>query len=85
MATDHDAELDELRHMAALLAKPIARVTVELDGATYVLDADDCVLSWEAYTLETTTRDDKARQWESRGTYRADLVAHGYALTRVPD
>lgn len=85
-----DAELTELRHMAALLALDGApaqvRVTVESlgRGVRYVLEPAYCEINIEANVRQLPDDGTGVRRYEDTGTYRCDITAHGYNVTREP-
>jgi len=81
--TELDNELDELRHMAALLASPITDVIVRAPGGEdvfYVLEADAATFDIDKPTRDVTKPDDKHAMHEMLSTINARVTAHGYKV-----
>jgi len=90
MATDQvktelDNELDELRHMAALLASPQTDVIFRLGDSDvfYVLQADYATLDIVTGSRDVTKPGDKQKTYRQLPSVRGDVTAHGYKVERI--
>ena len=83
--TELDNELDELRHMAALLASPAADVIVRAKGSDvfYVIEADYATLNFVTGSRDVTKPGDKQKTYRQLPSVRGDVTAHGYKVERI--